>query len=121
MGGKCGIISKLRNDINVPDGTFSSKIRGIMKEVSLAKEDGVKVEPNLKGWSKTGRKSIIHMNYQGLHIIADTVEAGTSTLNEWSLVNNNREVKELPLIGIFAFGTYIDKLKPLVENMKNEK
>ena len=61
-GGKGGTISKLRNDINIPDGTHSSMISGIMKEVFLAKVDGVKFEPNLKVRSKTGRKSIIYMD-----------------------------------------------------------
>ena len=35
-----------------------------MKEVLLAKADVVKFEPDMKGRSKTGRKSIIYMNYQ---------------------------------------------------------
>ena len=39
-------------------------IRGIMKEVLLAKADGVKFEPDLKGQSKTGIKSIIDMDSQ---------------------------------------------------------
>ena len=53
-GGKGGIILKLRNDNNIYDGNNSSMIRGIVKEVLLAKADGVKFKPNLKGWSKTG-------------------------------------------------------------------
>ena len=54
-GGKSGIILKLQNDNNISDGNNSSIIRGIMKEVLLAKVDGVKFEPDLKGRSKTGR------------------------------------------------------------------
>ena len=41
-GGKGGIILKLRNDINIPDVRNGSMIRVIMKEVLLAKADGVK-------------------------------------------------------------------------------
>ena len=63
-GVKGGIISKLRNDINIPDGNRSSTIRGIMKEVLLAKADGVKLETNLKGRRKTERKYIIYMYSQ---------------------------------------------------------
>ena len=63
-GGKGGIILKLWTDIHIPDGNNSSMIHGIIKEVLLAKEDGVKFEPDLKGWSKTRRKSIIDMDYQ---------------------------------------------------------
>ena len=62
--GKGGIISKLQNYINIPDGNNSTVIRGVMKEVLLAKADGVKFEPNLKARSKTGRKSIIDMDYK---------------------------------------------------------
>ena len=36
-GGKGGIILKLRNDNNISDGNNSSMIRGIVKEVLLAK------------------------------------------------------------------------------------
>ena len=53
-GGKGGIILKLQNDNNISDGNNSSMIRGIMKEVLLAKADGVKFKPHLKGRSKTG-------------------------------------------------------------------
>ena len=67
-------------------------IRGIMKEVLLAKADGVKFELDMKGRSKTGRKSIIDMDYQEAQIIADTMKLGMSTLTDWSLVNNHREV-----------------------------
>ena len=35
-GGKGGIISKIKNDINISDGNNSLKIRGIMTEVLLA-------------------------------------------------------------------------------------
>ena len=55
-----------------------------MKEVLLVKSDGVKFEPDLKGRSKTGRKSIIDMDSQEAQIIADVVELGMSTLNAWS-------------------------------------
>ena len=41
-GEKYGIISKLRNDINIPDGDNISMIHGIMKEVLLAVANGVK-------------------------------------------------------------------------------
>ena len=75
-GGKCGIILKLRNDINIPDGTHSLMTRGIMKEALLAEADGVKFEPNLKDWSKNGRKSIIDMDYQEAQIITDAVKSG---------------------------------------------
>ena len=62
----------------------------IMKEVLLVKADGVKFELNLKGWSKTGRKSIIDIDYQEARIIADVLEFGISTLTDWSLVKNHR-------------------------------
>ena len=55
-------------------------ICGIMKEVLLAKADRVKFEPDLKGQSKNGRKSIIYMDDQEAQIIADVVESGMSTL-----------------------------------------
>ena len=61
-----------------------------MKEVLLAKLDGVKSEPDLKGRSKTGSKSIIDMDDQEVHIIADAVESGMSTLTAWSLANYHR-------------------------------
>ena len=48
-------------------------IHRIMKEVLLAKADGVKSEPDLRGRRKTGRKSIIDMDYQEAQIIADAV------------------------------------------------
>ena len=48
-GGKGGIILKLQNDNNISDGNNSSMIRGIMKEVLLAKADGVKFGPDMKG------------------------------------------------------------------------
>ena len=54
-GGKGGIVLKLQNDNNISDGNISSMIRGILKEVLLAKADGVKFKPNLKGQIKTGR------------------------------------------------------------------
>ena len=120
-GVKGGIILKLRNDINIPDGTRSSMICGIMKEVLLEKADGVKFEPNLKGWSKTGSKSIIDIDSQELHIIADALELGMRTLAAWSRVNNHREVDELPLVNMYSVGTCIAKLKPLVEKVKNKK
>ena len=63
-GGKVVIIWKPQNDINISDGTRSSMILWIMKEVSLLQSDVVKFKPNPKGWSKTGRKSIIDMDYQ---------------------------------------------------------
>ena len=88
-GGKGGIISKLQNDINILDGNNSSMIRGIMNEVSLVKANGVKFKPDLEGWSNTGRKSIIDMDYQEAHIIADMVMSGIIMLTAWSLVNDN--------------------------------
>ena len=92
-----------------------------MKEVLLGKVDGVKFEPNLKGWRKTGRKSIIDMNYQEKQIIADMVESGIIKLTSWQLVNYHREVKDIPSLYISAAGNCISKLKPLVEKAKNEK
>ena len=44
--------------------TLSSMICGIIEEVSLAKANGIKFEPNLKGRNKTGRKSITDMDSQ---------------------------------------------------------
>ena len=66
-----------------------------MNEVLLEKAGRVKFEPNLKGWSKTGRKSIIYKDSQEAQIITDAVELRIRTLTFWSLVNNHREVKEL--------------------------
>ena len=63
-GRKVGIISKSKNDINITNGNNSSMICCIMKEVFLAKADGVKFEPNLEVQSKTWRKSIIDMDSQ---------------------------------------------------------
>ena len=59
------------------------------------------------------------MDDQGLHIIADVVESGMSTLTAWLLVNNNREIEELPLVCISAVGTCIAELKPFVKKVKN--
>ena len=56
-GGRRGILSKLWNDVNINGGNNSSMLRGITKKVSLAKVDGVKFEPNLKGRRKTGNKN----------------------------------------------------------------
>ena len=56
-----------------------------------------------------------------MQIIADAVGSGVSTLTAWLLVNNQREVKELPSVCISAVGTYIAKLKPLVEKVRKEK
>ena len=44
-----------------------------MRDVLLAKANEVKFEPDLRGWSKTGRKSIIDIDYQEVQIIADVV------------------------------------------------
>ena len=92
-GEKGDIISKLRNDINIPDGNNSLMICRIMKEVLLAKADGVKLEPNLKGWRKTWGKSIIGMYYKEAQIIADVVESGRITLTAWYLVNDHMELR----------------------------
>ena len=96
-GGKGGIISKLRDDINLPDVNNISMIHRIMKEVLSAKADGVKSEPDLKGRGKTGRKSIIDKDSQEAQIISDAVESWMITLTAWLLVKNHREVVELPL------------------------
>ena len=87
----------------------------------LEKADGFKFEPDLQGWSKNGRKSIIDMDYQEAQIIYDVVESGISTLTAWLLVTNHTEVKEIPSACISSIGTCIAKLKTLVENMKNKK
>ena len=87
---------KLQNDINIPDGNNSLMISGVMKKVLLAKADGVKFKPDMKRWSKTGRKSIIDMDYQESHIIVDAVESGTIILTAWSLVNDHMEFENLP-------------------------
>ena len=65
-------------------------ICGIMKEVLLAKAYGLKSKTDLKGWSKTGRKSIIYMDSQEAHIIADAMDLEMSTLTAWSLANDHR-------------------------------
>ena len=96
-------------------------IRGIIKEVLLVKAEGLKFETDLKGLIKTGRKSIIDMDSQEAKIIADAVELEMSTLTDWSLVNDYREVKDLPLVCISDVVTCISKLKHLVEKLKNEK
>ena len=72
-GGKSDIISKIRNDVNIPNGNNSYMILCIMKFLLLAKADGFKFGPDMKSLSKTGRKSIIDMNYQEAQIIADVV------------------------------------------------
>ena len=54
-----------------------------MREVLLAKADGVKFESDLKCWRKTGRKSIIDMDSQEAQIITDAVDSGMSTLTAW--------------------------------------
>ena len=92
-GVKDGIISKLQNNINILDGNNSLTICESMQEVFLGKAYGVKFKPNMKGWRKTGRKSIIDMDYQEVQIIADAVESGMSTLTAWLLVNDHREVE----------------------------
>ena len=65
-------------------------IRGIMKEVLLAKADGVKFGPDIKGQIKTGRESIIYMDSQEAQIIADAMDSGIITLTAWSLANDHR-------------------------------
>ena len=67
-------------------------ICGIMKEVLLAKADGVRFEPSLKGRSKTGRKSTIDMDSQEAHIIDDVFKSGISMLTAWLLVKYSMEV-----------------------------
>ena len=119
--GKGGIILKLWNYINITNGNNTLMICGIMKDVLLAKSDGVKLEPGMKGQGKPGRKSIIDTDSQEAQIIADALESGASTLTDWLLVNNHREVEEIPSICISSVGIYIAKLKTLVENVKNEK
>ena len=120
-GGKGGIILKLQNYINIPDGNRGSMICGIMKEVLLAKADRVKLEPNLEGQIKNERKFIIDIGSQEAQIIADAVELGMITLAAWSLVDNHREIGELPSLCISAVGTCIAKLKPLFVKVKNKK
>ena len=78
------IISKLCNDIDISNRNNTLMISRIIKEVLLVKADGVKFQPNLKGRSKTGRKSIIDMDSQEAQIIADVVELGINTLTAWS-------------------------------------
>ena len=119
--GKFGIILKLQNDINITNGNTSLIICGIVKEVLLAKADGVKFEPDLKGRSKSGRRSIIDMDSQEAQIIADAVELGMSALTACSFFNYHREVEELPSLCMSAVKTCISKLKPLVEKVKNRK
>ena len=92
-----------------------------MEEVLLAKANGIKFEPDLKGRSKTGRKSIIDMDFQEAQIIADAVESGMSMLTAWLLANNHSELNELTLLCIYSVGTCIDKLKPFVQKVKNKK
>ena len=92
-----------------------------MKEVLLAKADRVKFEPDMKGQSKNGRKSIIDTDYQEAQIIADVMESGMRTLTAWLLVINHREVKEITSACISSIVTCIAKLNPLVKNMKNKK
>ena len=86
------IISNMCNDINISNGNNSLMICGIMKEVLLAKSDGVRFEPSLKCRSKTGRKSIIDMDSQEAHIIDDVFKSGISILTTWLLVKHYREV-----------------------------
>ena len=95
-GEKGGIISKIRNAIHISDGNNSSMLREIMKEFLLAKENGFKFEPDLKGRSKTGRKFIIDMDSQEAQIISDAVELRMNMLTAWLLVNDHMEVEELP-------------------------
>ena len=109
-GGKGGIILKLQNDNNISDGNNSLMIRGIMKEVLLAKADGVNFGPDLKGQIKTGRECIIYMDSQEAQIIDDVMDSGMSTLTAWSLANNHREVEELSSVCIYAVGTCLAKL-----------
>ena len=54
-GEKTGIILMLQNENNISDGNNSLMICGIMREVLLAKADGVKFETDAKNRSKTGR------------------------------------------------------------------
>ena len=61
----------------------------IVKEVLLAKADGVKFKPDLKGQSKTGGKSIIYMDSQEAKIIADAMDSGMSTLTAWYLAKDH--------------------------------
>ena len=61
----------------------------IMKEVLLAKADGVRFEPSLKCRRKNGRKSIIDMDSQEAHIIDDVFKSGISMLTAWLLVKNS--------------------------------
>ena len=111
-GVKGGIFSKLRNDIIISDANNSLMICRIMKEVLLAKADGVTFKPDLKGRSKNGRKSIIDMNSQEAQITADAVELGMSTFNAWSLANNHREVNYITSVWNSDVRTCIAKLKP---------
>ena len=92
-GGKDGIILKLQNDNNISDGNNSSMIRVIMKEVFLEKSDVVKFKPDLKGWSKNGRKSIIYMDSQEAQIIDDAMDWGMSTLTAWLLANDHCKLR----------------------------
>ena len=95
--------------------------RGIMKEMLSSNADRIKFEPNLKGWIKNGGKYIIDMDSQEAHIISDEAESWISMLTDWSLVNNQREVKDILSLCLSAVGTCIVKLKPLVEKVKNKK
>ena len=63
-GGEGGIILKLRNDIDIPNGNNSLIIHGIIKELLLSRAGGDKFELDLKCRSKYGRKSIIDMDSQ---------------------------------------------------------
>ena len=54
------------------------------------------------------------MDYQEAQIIADAVELWIRTLTAWLIVNNHRQVKDLPSVCISAVGICIAKLKPIV-------
>ena len=78
-----------------------------MKEVLLAKSDGVKFELNMKGQRKIVRNSIIDMDYQEAQIIADAVESGMIPLNAWLLVIDHRSFEELPKgMNFFCWNLY---------------
>ena len=78
-----------------------------MKKEFLSQADAFKLEPNLKGQSKTGTKSIIDMDYQEAQIIADAVESGMSPLNAWLLVIDHRSFEELPKgMNFFCWNLY---------------
>ena len=119
-GGKGGLISKIKKDLNLCPDTRPETIRTIMNSVIEAEQLGIRYVPR-DNRSNAGRKSIISTDSQEAQIIADSMESGMSIVCTWGLVNAHRECEELPSVTLSAVYGCVVRLRPKCERVQSAK